>query len=110
MRLRRAAVAIVGVCVLVVGWAVYRQRQFERGHDAFLRLCADCHDYGGAPNLSHVATKYDRETMVRFVTNPEDVYRDRGRPLNAGYPAMARVKATPDQVALIVSYLRSVSQ
>ncbi len=47
--------------------------------------------------------------MVRFIQNPEAVYRERGRkPLNSGYKSMHQVKSQPAEIRAIAAYLRAL--
>jgi len=86
---------------------LYRNYQVDQGRKTFESLsCPSCHMAGGGPSLEHAGSKYDRATLVEFITNPDAVYRRMGRkPLNAGYPPMPTPKATPRQVELISHFL-----
>lgn len=101
---------ILGICAVVAVWAGYQQYQLDRGQKAFQKLgCASCHFAGGGPNLTYVADKYDAATMVRFIRDPEVVYRERGKkPLNSGYVAMHKIPADPADVRAIAVFLRNM--
>lgn len=105
-----AKVAVVIACVTVGSWAVYNQVEIDRGQKAFVRLgCANCHSNGGGPNLKFVNDKYDADTLRRFIQDPEQVYRERGKkPLNSGYVVMHKVKTTPSEVRAIATFLKNV--
>jgi hypothetical protein len=97
----------LAVLVAVSIGSLYRGHQVVEGRKAFERLgCPSCHLAGGGPSLEHVARKYDRATFIDFVTDPETVYTRMGRkPLNAGYPPMARPEATRHDVEVISYFL-----
>ena len=104
--------AILGLCAVVAVWVGYQQYQLDRGQKAFTELgCASCHFAGGGPNLTYVAKKYDADTMVRFIQDPEAVYKERGKkPLNSGYVAMHKVPADPADVRAIATFLRNMGR
>ncbi len=109
--LRIAAVAVIVICVGVMLWVYNAERRVERGQAAFMRYgCPSCHYAGGAPNLQNVARKHDREWLVRFISDPDSVYRERGhQAMNAGYQPMPRIKTTPEDVRDITAYLESLA-
>lgn len=82
----------------------------QRGQKAFQQAgCSSCHLSGGAPNLQNVGKRYSRQKLVRFIADPESVYRERGmQSLNAGYPRMPRVKTDERDVEAIASYLMTL--
>jgi len=110
--IRYLVTAVLVLAVLTAAIFFYRDRQVSAGQAAFARLgCSDCHLSGGGPNLAYVADKYDADTLVRFITDPELVYKQMGRkPLNAGYGIMHRVKASPSEIHQIAAYLRSLKE
>ena len=103
--------AVLAVCAVVLLAAVGEQVVLEHGQTSFARLgCASCHANGGGPNLARVKKKYDSTTLVRFIQDPEQVYRERGqKPLNPGYVGMHRVKAGQLEIRSIAIYLRNIS-
>jgi hypothetical protein len=112
MGIKLSAIVLILIAASLGGWAYYRQSQIEHGQQAFKRLgCGDCHFAGGAPNLSTVTKRYDRTTLVRFIQDPETIYRERGkRPLNANYFPMPDPHASPADAKSIVAYLASLSK
>ena len=92
--------------------AVQQTSAVRRGERAFMRLeCNTCHFSGAGPNLTHVARKYDRAFLTRFITDPPSVYRDRkGIPLNTGFMMMPNVHATHGDAELIVFYLADLDK
>jgi hypothetical protein len=61
---------------------------------------------GGAPSLEHVGRKYNRQTFVEWVTNPETIYTRLGRkPLNPGYEPMPRMEASHSEIQAISYFL-----
>ncbi len=106
----RARWIVLGLCAAVGGWTIYQQHELDRGQKAFKRLgCANCHFAGGGPNLTYVADKYDADTMVRFIQDPEVVYKEHGKkPLNSGYVAMHKIPANPADVRAIAAFLRNM--
>lgn len=109
MKIRAKWIVLV-VCAVVGSWVIYQQMELDRGQKAFWRLgCANCHSAGGGPNLNFVKQKYDADTLVRFIQDPELVYKERGKkPLNSGYAAMHKVKTTPSEVRAIAAYLENI--
>ena len=105
---RNAVLALCGVIMLA---AIAEQMVLQHGETSFARLgCASCHANGGGPNLARVKRKYDSTTLVRFIQNPEQVYRERGqKPLNPGYVGMHRVKANEWEIRSIAFYLRNIT-
>ena len=101
--------AILAVCAVVMLAAVAEQVVLQHGEESFSRLgCANCHANGGGPNLARVKKKYDSTTLVRFIQDPEQVYRERGqKPLNPGYVGMHKVKASEWEIRSIALYLRN---
>ena len=83
---------VLAVCIVVFAVVFYRGHQVAEGQLAFEHMgCPSCHIAGGAPALAQVGRKYDRQTFVVWLSNPETIYARLGRkPLNPGYPAMPR--------------------
>jgi mono/diheme cytochrome c family protein len=102
---------MLAVWAVITAGAFYRGHQVTEGHKAFERLgCATCHGAGGAPSLEHVGRKYDRATLVQFISDPETIYAKRDhKPLNAGYLPMPRLEATLHD-AEVLSYFLSVQR
>ncbi len=98
---------VLSVCAIVFVAVLYRGHQMTQGQEAFDRLgCPTCHTAGGGPSLEHVASKYDRATIVDFVTNPETIYVRLGRkPLNPGYVPMPCPQASHRDVEAISYFL-----
>lgn len=98
---------VLVACAAAAIWAWHRQSVIDRGERAFKRYgCADCHRSGGGPKLANVSSKYDAETLVRFIHDPDTVYRERGRkPLNPGYSTMHRVRADNADIRAIAAYI-----
>jgi len=99
--------SVVAVFVLLTCTAAFFGRRVGEGRRAFVRLgCPTCHTAGGAPSLEHVGRKYDRQTFVDWVSNPETVYTRLGRkPLNPGYVPMPRLPASHHDVEAISWFL-----
>lgn len=94
-------------CIVAFIAIFYRDHQVSEGHKAFERLgCPTCHGAGGAPSLQHVGSKYDRRTLVRFLSNPEAIYAARNnQPLNPGFLPMPRLPASHRDIELISHFL-----
>ena len=77
------------------------------GQQAFEHLsCPSCHIAGGAPSLAQVGSKYDRQTFVEWLSDPEAVYARLGRkPLNPGYPTMPRQPISHHDIEMISYFL-----
>jgi len=101
--------AVLALCAVVLVAAIGEQLVLQHGEESFGRLgCANCHANGGGPNLARVKKKYDSTTLVRFIQDPEQVYRERGqKPLNPGYVGMHKVKASEWEIRSIALYLRN---
>ncbi len=101
--------ALLALCALVLVAAIGEQVVLQHGEASFGRLgCANCHANGGGPNLARVKKKYDADTLVRFIQDPEQVYSERGqKPLNPGYVGMHKVKASTWEIRSIALYLRN---
>ena len=102
---------VLGLCGVGIVLVAVDQMAIRHGESEFARLgCANCHANGGGPNLARVNQKYDASTLVRFIADPEQVYRERGqKPLNPGYVGMHRVKASAWEIRTIAYYLRNVT-
>ncbi len=93
--------------------AAARQRASvrHRGADAFHQLgCGDCHSLGGGvvvgPDLRAAAGKYDRDTLVQWIEDPESIYsRRQHRPLNPGFSEMPNLGVTAGDAEAIAEYL-----
>lgn len=109
--LRLAGVVAIILCLGVILWVYNDERTVGRGQAAFMRYgCPSCHYSGGAPNLQNVTKKYDREMLVRFISDPDSIYRERGnQPLNAGFRPMPKIRTQPEEVKDITAYLRSLA-
>lgn len=102
---------MLAVWAAITTAALYRGHQVTEGHKAFERLgCAFCHGAGGAPSLEHVGRKYDRATLVQFISDPETIYARRDhKPLNPGFLPMTRIEAT-HRDAEVLSYFLSAQR
>ncbi len=102
---------VLTLCAFGLIFAVGEQLVLQHGEASFARLgCTNCHANGGGPNLTRVKRKYDSTTLVRFLRDPEEVYRERGqKPLNPGYVGMHKVKASDWEIRTIAIYLRNVT-
>ncbi len=111
MRTRLGLVVVV-LCAVYAIWAWQKQAQINRGHETFTRLgCPTCHFNGGGPDLRGVTKKYDHNTIVRFIQNPNTIYAERGHgPLNEGWMMMPNMHATSDDANAIYHYLHSMTK
>jgi hypothetical protein len=107
LKLRYWQWIVLAIWIFVSVTALYRSHQVTEGRKAFERLgCPSCHLAGGAPSLEHVGRKYDRETFVEWITNPETIYGRLGRkPLNAGYDPMPRLEASHRDIVALSYFL-----
>jgi hypothetical protein len=98
---------VLAACIIVFAAVLYRDHQIAEGQQAYERLgCPSCHIAGGAPSLAQVGRKYDRRTLVVWLSDPETVYARLGRkPLNPGYPAMPRQPIPPRDIERISYFL-----
>lgn len=86
-----------------------------RGHDVMDKLgCGNCHSVGGGvvvgPDLRLAATKYDHDTLVKWIEDPQAIYAARHqRPLNKGFSEMPRLDVSADDAEAIAAYLGSVA-
>ena len=72
--------------------------------------CTACHSIGQGrvqgPDLAGVGLRYDRDTILAFITDPQAVYEREGKsPVNDGYPTMPSLAVSPADAALIADYL-----
>lgn len=87
----------------------------ERGERAMSDLgCTGCHSIGGGrvvgPDLKDVASKYDHATLVKWITDPDAIYRARGKkPLNKGYSEMPSLGVREQDADAIAGYLLGVA-
>jgi hypothetical protein len=107
LRLKSWHWAVLAVCAAVLAGVFYRDHQLTEGRNAFERLgCASCHMAGGAPPLDHVGSKYNRATLVEWLTDPQTIYARLGRkPLNAAYQPMPRIPASHREIEMISYFL-----
>src|SRR5438309_5770986 len=99
MKIGPLSISVLLVCAAVFGWVSYREYNVEEGRKAYRHYgCAQCHEAGSAPDLSKVKEKYDKAFLARFIENPENVYREKGRrPLNAGFTPMPPLHIPRDE-------------
>ncbi len=83
-----------------------------RGEETFTSLgCGGCHFSGGGPNLTHVVQRHDEALLLRFIQNPQNVYKERnGESLNPGYMHMPNLNASANDARLIVAYLKELDR
>lgn len=107
MKLKPWQIAVLAICFVVAAVVFYRGHQVAEGQQVFERLgCQSCHIAGGGPSLAHVGRKYDRATLVKWLSDPDAVYARLGRePLNPGYPAMPRQKVSPIEIRELSYFL-----
>ena len=112
MKLKPWQWLLLAVCAVVSAAVLHRDYQIAEGQKIYDRLgCATCHLAGGAPSLEHVGRKYDRQTFVDWLSNPETIYARLGRkPLNAGYPPMPRLQEVSHRDIELLSYLLSAQR
>ncbi len=104
--------AILVLCAAVFGWAWYGEYNVEQGRKAYRHYgCAQCHEAGAAPDLTKLRGKLDRETMARFIEDPEQVYREKGRrPLNPGYMPMPELHVSHTEAKQLAAFLSASSK
>jgi cytochrome c551/c552 len=76
--------------------------------------CDGCHAIGGGtllgPDLINAAQKYDHQTLIQWIRDPEALYQERGqKPLNPGYPEMPALEVSAPDAEVIATYLLSLS-
>ena len=72
--------------------------------------CTACHSIGQGrvqgPDLAGVGERYDRDTLIAFITDPQAVYeRERKSPVNDGYPPMPSLAISPSDATVIADFL-----
>lgn len=77
--------------------------------------CHRCHTVGAGPlvgpDLIDAAARYRQEFLVRWILDPEGIYRELGVPsVNPGYPPMPPIAISDDEALLIARYLASFSR
>ncbi len=86
-----------------------------RGHDTMEKLgCGDCHSVGGGvvvgPDLKNAASKFDRDTLVKWIEDPDAIYAARHRhPLNSGFSEMPNLGVNEHDAEDIADYLTTVA-
>lgn len=85
-----------------------------RGPDVMAKLgCGDCHSVGGGvvvgPDLGQAAAKYDHQTLVKWIEDPQAIYAARHKhPLNRGFPEMPNLEVKTEDAEAIADYLASI--
>ncbi len=105
---------IAGICVLLIAtvlgsWAMWRQSQISKGERAFAKYgCASCHANGGGPSLKDATKRHDRDMLVKFIENPQAIYRERNyQTLNEGWMQMPTLHVDHAEAKAIVTFLDS---
>lgn len=97
---------VLAICIAVFVVVFYRDHQVTEGQKTYSRLgCPNCHTSGGGPSLAKVGRKYDRLTLVEWLSNPAAVYARLGRKLNPGCPAMSRQRVSRHDIEMISYFL-----
>jgi len=101
------SISVLIVCTIIFAYVSNGEYNVEEGRRAYRKYgCAQCHEAGSAPDLSKVKAKYDRAYIARFVENPENVYREKGRrPINEGFTPMPPLHVTREEAKQIASFL-----
>jgi len=83
------------------------------GEELFIQnRCVRCHTIGRGrfvgPDLAGVKDRYSKETIVKWIENPQQIYQSSGKmPFNEGYPPMPPLNIPPVQAKAIAQYLTS---
>ncbi len=111
-KLGPVAMGVLAVCAVVFAYVSYDEYNVEQGRNAYRKYgCAQCHEAGAAPDLTKIKSKIDRATLARFIENPEELYREKGRrPLNDGYVPMPVLHVTHSEASQLARFLWSSSQ
>ncbi len=86
-----------------------------QGCDIMEKLgCGSCHSVGGGvivgPDLKLAASKYDHDTLLQFIENPDNIYTARHKhPLNEGFSEMPDLGVGEPEAEAIADYLASVA-
>lgn len=72
--------------------------------------CTACHSIGQGrvqgPDLAGVGARYDRDTIIAFITDPQAIYEREGKsPVNEGYPPMPSLAISPYDATEIADFL-----
>jgi len=87
--------------------------KINTGRELFIKnRCVNCHTIGRGrfvgPDLSGVGSRYSRDEIEQWITNPQLIYRSKGKmPLNDGYPPMPPLEISGDDAEMISDYLLS---
>jgi len=93
--------------------AVETSQGINTGRELFIKnRCVNCHTIGRGrfvgPDLSGVGSRYSRDEIEQWITNPQLIYRSKGKmPLNDGYPPMPPLEISGDDAEMISDYLLS---
>jgi len=83
------------------------------GEELFIQnRCVRCHTIGRGrfvgPDLEGINKRYSKEKIVKWIENPQQIYRSSGKmPFNEGYPPMPPMNVPPAQANAIAEYLVS---
>jgi nitric oxide reductase subunit C len=74
--------------------------------------CPACHTIGDGirlgPDLAGVSSRYDRTTILQWMSDPDAIYRSRRvSVVNSGFPQMPALSLSQEKATLIADYLRS---
>ncbi len=75
--------------------------------------CTACHSVGEGrvvgPDLNGVGSRYDRATLLLWLSDPQALYRQRGRkPVNDGHPEMPAPGMTQADAEAVADYLMTL--
>lgn len=101
------------MCLLFLFSIACRTGDPEKGKVLFqTRGCSYCHTIAKGkrqgPDLKNVRDRYDGEELQKWLTDPEIVYKEKGRrPLNRGFSPMPRVALSEKEINDLVAFLEA---